>query len=223
MKKLLHVMLLLVLALSCKKDNSQDKMIALVSPAKGELCTSGRILSSKSSTVTFKWIPIAGARDYRITFKNLQLGTTESKAIDGSGLYEETLLRNTPYSWQVTAVADDGKVITSEAWNFHNATLGDVSVAPYAATLISPKKNAILAQGLNKVALIWKGNDEDNDIEVYEVYFGKTVTPPLYKSTKEITIEDILVEAGSTYYWRVLTKDKKGNISYSDLGMFKTN
>ncbi|SOD12041.1 hypothetical protein [Pedobacter xixiisoli] len=222
MKKLFYILILSVFVFSCKKDSGDDEKIALVSPAKGELCTSGRIVSSTSSTVMFKWAPISGGRDYQITFKNLALGTTESKFIDGSGVYEHALLRNTPYSWQVTAVASNGKTIASETWNFHNATQGDISFAPYAAELISPKKNAILAQGTTKVTLIWKGSDEENDIEEYEVYFGKTITPSFYQNTKE-TVIDIPIEAGSTYYWKILTKDKKGNISYSDLGIFKTN
>lgn len=85
------------------------------------------------------------------------------------------------------------------------------------------------AQTLNavagKVVLDWSGSDVDNDIAGYDVYLGTTVANMAIVKTNiaESITNDIAVANGTTYYWKVVTKDSKGNSSNSETFQFKIN
>jgi hypothetical protein len=60
----------------------------------------------------------------------------------------------------------------------------------------------------------------DNDIAGYDVYFGANPSPALYQGNLAPTVTTLSVTVTTnTYYWKVITKDGKGNSS--DSGVFK--
>jgi hypothetical protein len=74
------------------------------------------------------------------------------------------------------------------------------------------------------VNLTWTGNDVDKDIVSYDVYFGTVTTPSLFKAgVTEMSLSNVPVTSGSTYFWRVVSKDSLGNTSQSGLYQFKVN
>ncbi|SFD80194.1 hypothetical protein SAMN05518672_103273 [Chitinophaga sp. CF118] len=74
------------------------------------------------------------------------------------------------------------------------------------------------------INLTWTGDDIDNDIAGYDVYFGTTYTAPLYQSNvSNMYLNSIAITSGTTYYWKVVTHDTKGNTSTSDVYTFIVN
>lgn len=226
--KLIVVSLLTLLVLAgCKKasENSLQAVI-LLSPSKNEVCNTGVVISETENQVSFEWQPNVDAESYELTYKNLTLGT--SKTITAA-LPTATviLLRNTPYEWKVISkTLKSSKMGTSEKWKFYNAGIGISSYVPYPAEIISPKHDVVVTPTSgNKVILSWKGDDVDNDIASYTIYFGLGITPPVYQSnlSSNVVSTEVTVARNDTYYWKVITTDSKGNNSDSGIYRFKTN
>jgi hypothetical protein len=65
------------------------------------------------------------------------------------------------------------------------------------------------------VTLAWSSEAAGGNAQSWDVYFGTSSTPPLYKSGVTQTSIDVPVEDGKTYYWRVVIKDARGIITDS--------
>jgi len=64
----------------------------------------------------------------------------------------------------------------------------------------------------------------DNDILVYDVYFGTSTSPAFLRGNiTESELPDLSVTANTTYYWKVVSRDPKGNTSDSGVSFFKIN
>ena len=75
-----------------------------------------------------------------------------------------------------------------------------------------------------KITLQWTGSDVDNDILNYDIYLGTTASPGLLKAAQTgLSLPDVAVNANTTYYWKVITRDSKGNTSDSGVYVFYTN
>jgi hypothetical protein len=93
---------------------------------------------------------------------------------------------------------------------------------------VSPTYNQAVGSG--NINLQWKGADTDNDITGYEVYFGTSETDVNNKSSSllravaaNLSSTAVPTNPGTTYYWKVITKDAKNNSSDSGLYKFRTN
>jgi fibronectin type 3 domain-containing protein len=74
-----------------------------------------------------------------------------------------------------------------------------------------------------KITLSWNGSDVDNDIVTYDVYLSDSASPALLQSNvSENALKDVSVSAGKTYYWKIITRDSKGNTSDSGIYLFMT-
>ncbi len=61
------------------------------------------------------------------------------------------------------------------------------------------------------VDLSWKCSDPDGEKLVYDVYFGSSQNPPIYKrNLKENRLKLMNLKVGKTYYWRVVAIDPTG-------------
>jgi hypothetical protein len=75
-----------------------------------------------------------------------------------------------------------------------------------------------------KITLDWNGSDADNDISIYDIYLSTSSVPALLKAgEKESILTDVSVSSNTTYYWKVISKDSKGNTSDSGIYQFKIN
>lgn len=196
---------------------------ALLAPAQNEVCTQGTVISASQSTVTLKWAAAANATGYEIKIKNLEDGTTISQTT-GNTQFDATLKRNTPYSWSVTSKAANTTTTTqSDIWKFYNSGPAVVNYAPFPAEILAPAMNQTITISNGKVTLSWNGSDVDNDIVNYDVYLGDSSSPALLQGkVLESTLKDVSVSVGKTYYWKVITRDSKGNISDSGIYQFTT-
>jgi len=223
----LVVILLMIISFGCNKKASIPEPIAavLLSPTNNEACTTGIIVSDTESKITLSWNAGANADSYQVTIINLlnqgqQTQTTTSTSV------ELNLLRNTPYSWFVTSKSSKSAATAkSSVWKFYNPGLGALSFPPYPAEIVSPTMGQTVSPNAGKITLQWKGSDADNDLVNYDVYLGTSSNNITTIKTQHTStsLADVSVNANTTYYWKVISKDGKGNTSDSGLYEFKIN
>ena len=191
----------------------------LAFPEQNSECTVGSNLTSTESTIIFNWNDSNNTDSYQLFVKNLNSQIIENYT---SNISEKsvTILRSTPYSWYVVSKNSGTATSQSTTWKFYNAGESVSSYAPFPAELIAPILSANLNASTTTVVLEWSGEDVDNDIKEYEVFFD-TVNPPNNKvTTTENTNFTVNVSSGNTYYWRIITNDNQNNNSESQLFQF---
>lgn len=221
MKKNGFLVILLIIQ-SCGVDSdvleyAKDEInITLIFPEDNSECTEGIIVSDTQSELIFEWSDEIDNSPYTVHLTNVESSQTELIESDDTDV-AITLDRGVAYSWFVT-----GKInSSSENWNFYNEGPGLKSSIPYPAIAISPVSGASISQTSTSVNLIWKSEDSDDDIISYNLFFGESKDPQLYGTdVTDTRFNDIPVEAGKTYYWKVVTKDSIANESTSEVFTF---
>ncbi|WDF78209.1 hypothetical protein PQ469_30450 [Mucilaginibacter sp. KACC 22773] len=228
MRHAIFILLGIVFLTGCgsHKDNTPAPApgkTVLLAPAQDQVCTQGTVVSSTQSTVTLKWTAAANAVNYEVNVKNLEDGTIITQTTSSIQL-DVTLKRNTPYSWSVTAKATNSATTTqSDTWKFYNSGPAIVNYAPFPAQIVAPAMGQTIEALNGKITLSWNGSDVDNDIVTYDVYLSDSASPALLQSNvSENTLKDVSVSAGKTYYWKIITRDSKGNTSDSGIYLFMT-
>jgi uncharacterized protein (TIGR02145 family) len=122
---------------------------------------------------------------------------------------------NRKYYWKT--VADDGKGRQTESgiWNFTTA-----NYLPSIPSLKSPTEGAA---GISYTsALEWfPANDPDGDLSHYEIWYGTDASLG-YSTRTQSTHVYIPLNAGSSYFWKVVAVDKQGARSESVTRSFAT-
>ena len=193
----------------------------LVFPYQNSECNEGFDITPTESTVLFEWGAGLNTDEYELNLLNL-FANTEETYFTSETKIPVVLNRATPYSWYVISRNDaSDSIATSEAWKFYNAGEGITSYAPFPAEILSPGMAEII-EGASEVTMGWEGNDIDEDIEGYDVYFSTNNPPDLYASDlQQSELPGVPVEPGQIYYWSVITKDAFGNSSSSGIFQFK--
>jgi hypothetical protein len=227
MKKVFFVIILVLYG--CGKSGSSDSVavptqVTLTAPLSNSTCTTGTVISATQSMVLFTWTTAANTESYELTIKNLLSGTTTTQATPGSQL-QVTLLRNTPYSWYVISkTSKTTQTAQSSAFKFYNSGIATTYYAPFPADLTSPTLGQNISATTGKIALTWNGADVDNDIVGYDVYIGTNLgNIAIIKANLVATAWDVAITSGTTYYWKVVTKDSQGNASTSNIYQFSEN
>jgi len=231
MKNIFPLVCMALLVLSCKKSgkNQPEPEIipgkaALVSPA-AAVCLEGVVVSDNISTINFSWTSAKNADSYEVVIKNLKTGDEISKPTVSTEL-AVNLDRNTPYSWYVVSKsASSTQTASSDIRKFYSAATEAVSYAPFPADNLQPETGGNISTANGKITLSWVGEDADNDIKDYDIYFGTSLqTLQVLKSGHTgNSITDVPVTPGTTYYWKVLVRDSKNNTSVSTVHNFKVN
>lgn len=229
MKKKIILIFLTITFIHCKKDSDLLDFVLfptaaiLVFPEANEECTAGTIISETESEVVFRWEIIEQGNRYEVSLTNLNTEENEVFSAEKTEL-PIRLSRGTPYSWYVTSIIPESENrIDSNVEVFYNAGPGLSSFIPFPAQLVAPVLNIQLSASQNTINLEWLGSDLDNDIKEYDVYFSESNPPVLFSA--EITdafLNDININAGTTYYWKIVTRDDLGNESSSKIFFFET-
>lgn len=225
MRKYISVLLIASALFSCAIPADlllpAPEAATLLAPATNEACAAGTVLSDSITKIKFSWTSVATAESYDITIKNLLTGTSVTQGATTNTI-EVAVKRNTPFSWFVTSKSTlTTKTTDSETWKFYTTGPVQIFYTPFPAEAISPTIGQQITG--NKVSLRWKGADVDNDISAYDVYFGTDANPPIIQSklaASTTSIADLSVVAGTKYYWKVVTKDAKGNSASSEIFQF---
>ena len=195
----------------------------LSAPAQNEACTSGTVVSSTQSTIDFKWTASQNTESYELHLKDLE-SKTESTQSSTTNQLSLAVTRGKPYSWYVVSKSTKTtQTAQSDTWKFYCSAPGVVNYAPFPAELTAPANEASVTPTAGKITLTWTGSDADNDIKEYDVYLGTTTILNLIKAGVSTTSFDAAVTSGTTYYWKVVTRDNKGNTSDSGVSQFKVN
>lgn len=225
---------MLSLLFACKKKGNNPVPVpaplpapakaVLLLPAQNEVCATGENPTATQSTVFFDWSDAANADSYVLSLKNLLTGVVTDQTSTASNL-KITIPRGTPFSWTVTSKSSKSTVTAlSDSWKFYNSGVGQTSYAPFPATLTYPTNGQVITVTGTSVTLTWTGSDADNDIATYDIYYGKNSTPTLLISTKADSPSlSVAVTTNTVFYWRIVTKDVKGNTSDSGVYQFKVN
>lgn len=233
MRKIFIAFLFVAALAACSKNNSSapdsqgpalapDKAV-LIAPASNSTCIVGRVLSATNTAVTLSWNTAANADSYDVVIKNLFTNVSSTTTTSAKQL-ETTFLRNTPYSWYVVSKSSKNPTTAkSDTWKFYNAGVAISSYAPFPSDLLLPTNEQNITPTAGKITLDWNGADVDNDITGYDVYFGTSLTnlTVLKANQVESILTDVVVTVGTTYYWKIIAKDSKGNTSASDIYSFK--
>lgn len=233
MKRIVFIILLIALC-SCGKKESPDATpvltqtapdkAVLTAPASNSTCTIGRVISATQSGILFSWNASTNTDSYDLVIKNLLIGVATTQTVAATQL-EVTLLRNTPYSWYVVSKsAKTTQTAQSGVFKFYNQGNSTTYYAPFPADLNLPTMGQSLNATAGKITLTWTGASVDNDIVGYDVYVGTgSSTLSLTKQNLVASSFDIAVTSGTSYYWKVITKDAQGNMSTSDVYQFNVN
>ncbi|HWD87510.1 MAG TPA: hypothetical protein VG367_05240 [Mucilaginibacter sp.] len=192
----------------------------LESPAQNAVCISGAIVSSTQSAVTFSWAAAANASSYDLVLKNLLTATSTTQSTNSTTL-TININQNTPYSWYIVSKSAGG-IVASDTWKFYNSGPGMIIYPPYPAEITTPTFGQSVTASSGTVNLAWTGSSvTPGTIVNYDVYFGSSTTPLLLQS--EVTtsyLNGVAVTSGTTYYWKVITRDSAGNTSDSGVYWF---
>ncbi|HWJ28593.1 MAG TPA: hypothetical protein VNS32_18770 [Flavisolibacter sp.] len=236
MKKLTYIIAIASLfTAGCRKHNGGGNppptptpavpgKAVLMSPTQNEACTSGTVISDAQSSIVFKWNAAENAESYDLHIKNLVSGTESTQNIPSTQA-TVTLNRSVPFSWYVVSKSSKSTTTaTSDTWKFYNSGPGTVNYAPFPAEPVAPMPGTTITATGGKITLDWSAGDVDNDIVNYDVYMGTTTVLPIIKEkTSESILNDVSVVSGTTYYWKVVTRDAKGNTSASSVYSFTVN
>jgi len=197
--------------------------VSLSYPADNTACLKATGLTGNSAPITFSWSAASNSNSYRLTVTNL-INQTVTNVDAGNALSSSVNLDiNTPYSWKITAINATGET-QSSVFKFYLSGNAQINYAPFPADLTSPSTGSVLnANGAAtlQVTLQWVGTDTDNDIASYSVYLDNTNASTQVVASQ---IANSLVQnlsSGKTYFWKVVTTDKKGNASNSIVGSFQ--
>ncbi|SDL84977.1 hypothetical protein SAMN05421813_1036 [Daejeonella rubra] len=218
------IILFFIIGVGCQKGEKaspQPEKAILTFPIDNTICLEGNIISNTESSINFTWNSSNNTDAYEFSLKNLITGVSLIKLVNTTNI-EVSLLRNTPYSWFVSSISTKNAFIAkSDTWKFYNSGPGSISYSPFPAEIIAPKKEESVQPISGNINLEWKGSDVDGDIINYDIYFGSSLIPPIFISkTTYTTLKDVPVKENITYYWKVITRDSKGNLSDSGLYQF---
>ena len=110
---------------------------------------------------------------------------------------------------------------TGATWQFQTPFNAIANYLPFSATLISPENGETITT--TDIVLTWEGNDPDDDeteLLEYAVYVD-TANLPVQEVANMLTTETH-TETLTTgvYYWKIQSKDPRGNISNSEIRHF---
>ncbi len=213
----------MILCIGCRKDPEPlpGKAVLLL-PGNNEICANGIIVSTSRTKILFKWDAAKNSNSYVLSIKNLENGQISTHSTDKTQL-EIELDRNLAYSWFITSKNTQiNKEISSDLWKFYNPAPAQTSFSPFPAELTAPRYGEVIPLSTATVTLRWSAIDPDGDIDSYDVYLGNTNVPVLFRSgLKTAVLADLLLDRNKTYYWKIITRDTKGNRSNSDVYLFK--
>lgn len=211
--------------MGCKKKAAPKPPEAsvLTFPNQDSECTTGESLNETTSSVEFRWMASANTQTYELKVSNITTGIAQTIST-GALSAKLPLEKGAPYSWFVVSKnTKANETAFSETWQFYNEGF-QTTYAPFPAQIIFPKSGASVLKDINnEIELSWSGADIEDDIEVFEVYFGtEPVANILIASlTSDSFTRKVSVLSETTYYWRIVTKDAEGNTSDSGIFQFK--
>lgn len=194
----------------------------LVFPDNNEECTEGEPVNDNLSRITFLWNASQNTDSYRMVLRNLNTGA-ENNFTSPTNEVTVGVERGAPFEWFVESRASGvTETATSVTWRFYNEGPGIENYAPFPAIAVAPPRGALIDAN-PALMLEWEASDVDNDITGYEVFYGTDRENLPSVGNPEIAEFEVSAEAGTVYYWYIVTIDAEGNTSESEIFEFQVN
>lgn len=206
------ILAFMILAISCSKDDEP------INDPPGPFTVISLVTKD---IVKLDWTKPVDPEKSIVTYTVLMDGQTLATDLNTRTYTVKDLEYSKKFTGKI--VAYDNAGLTSEA-TYSFETEMRPNTAPTAPVLISP------AIGVDQVnlnpKLIWKSSiDAEDDAIVYDVYLDKSTNPTtkIAESVSDISylIETVL-DAESTYFWRVVARDAFDAETQSERGEFST-
>jgi hypothetical protein len=234
--KHISIFVSVLLFLGCsKKDNTvpdekvlPPERVELELPQQNGVCVEGVVVSDSISTVAFKWKAAMNTDTYEVRIKNLLTKVVTSQRTTDTGI-ALPLMRNTPHSWWVVSrSSSNADTVQTSAWKFFNAGVAATAYAPFPAELLSPSERQYI-DGAEQITLTWRTDDVDKDLMNYDIYFGTSPSELQVLQAGIPHLEDgsisqqVPVNRRTQYYWKIVSRDRKGNTAESEIASFEVN
>jgi len=133
-------------------------------PINEETCLEGTSINDSQSSLEFRWSAAQNVESYRLDVKNLSTNQKESFNTSGTS-YSVTLSTGTPYSWNITAVGEEGSEPASRvSWKFYLAGPGNANYTPFPSELLAPRSGSSVTPVDGNIALKWNGSYLETDL-----------------------------------------------------------
>ena len=217
--KRLAYLLLLILLMSCKKDEPTAVSNSAPNPPSHPIPADSAI--EQSVAVNLAWTGSDPDGD-SLTY-DVHLGTTITPPLlslgqSGTSFNPDTLVYDTTYYWRIVALDNHDHSTSGPTWSFRTKIRND---APNLPSNPIPVDSAI-EQSVT-VNLAWICSDREGDTLTYDVYFGTTNPPPLVSSTQlDTTYDPGMLDDNTTYYWQVIAYDNHNHSVTGPMWHFST-
>lgn len=236
MKKILYIIVLSVLVLSCGGGGDDDPAPTPTptptvnkapstptqsAPTNNQLCI--------DNMVTFQWNASTDPEGDAITYElqiatdnqfsqNLQTRTSSSTSTSVS------LEKGVAYYWRIRSDdARNNSSAFSSTYSFYTEGEGESNHLPFSPAIVKPEINSLIQDA--STTLEWTASDVDtNDNLTFDIYFD-TVNPPVTKVSENQSESSYTqaLESSKNYYWKVVVKDDKGGTTIGQIWSFKTD
>lgn len=195
----------------------------LTFPADNTECNTGVIINENQSNVTFEWNASENTDSYEVNIRNLNTSNV-SKTASTTTTATISIARGTPFAWFVISKANGTTgTATSAEWQFYNEGPGISKYAPFPAEAISPARGENITTSSTTINLEWSASDVDEDILNYEVFFDTSDNPTTSLGIVNESTFPVTITQGTTYRWKIITRDETNNTSISEIFDFRIN
>ena len=217
--------ILLLMLVACKKEVIPDpEPVLLLGPENNNICTTAVRVSDQQSQVNFSWQESLYTDEYELVVRDI-LTNVDKKKLTLRLSSSIVLESGKQYSWWVNSKSlQTDNISKSQVWTFYIEGPPTSFHFPFPAKLLSPENNAQVSLENGILILRWEAIDLDNDIVGYDLYLGSD-PDDLELAEENLTSNSISATLipDRYYYWKVATRDQQGNVSHSDISVFKTS
>lgn len=206
----------------CKDPIPDPEAAILEFPANNSDCLYVSIDSSEAE-VLFRWREAMHTNSYRLKVQNIESGQDYVRSTKLTELRLQ-LARGNAYQWNVVSTSEASLAETdSQIRYFYLEGEQQYTYVPFPASLISPDNNAVVSLTDGELSFSWQGADLDDDIESYSFFLGES-EDFLVKIAENLSTPSFrhTVNPNTQYYWKVVTLDRTGNTSNSQIYGFRS-
>ena len=121
----------------------------------------------------------------------------------------------TTYYWKIISRDDHDVEVQGNVWHF---TTGNNP--PFVPGNPDPPDSSVDQSIFS--TLSWTGGDPDGDTVTYYLYFGPSSLPPWISTIDSTSYDPGVLTFLTTYYWKIVARDRHNNIVESPLWSFTT-
>lgn len=202
-------LLLFIILVSCSKENTKPVASFTIDPGTGNDQTAFFFDASNSSDLETKSEELEIIWDWEGDDEFDSQYTTRKTADH----------KFSPGEYMVTLVVKDLRGLTDTT--MLALQVASSNLAPEIPENPKPAQNGE-DYGIN-LNLSWDCTDPDGDMVLYNIYFGSTNPPEEFRlSHAQTSFNPGKLEYKSTYYWKVIARDIKGNVTEGPVWQFST-